>query len=111
MRCIYCGVDTKYKDRQPRGACGGCGKKFAFEPKRGDRFTDVGFKAAIDAVSAKGQVRWGVEHLYYEICRRKLRGRFKWANVLFFSVVWMIISYTAGATIGGLIVLLVAVGS
>jgi hypothetical protein len=33
--------------------------------------TDVGFQNAITAVSAQGGVRWGVEHLYYEVCRRK----------------------------------------
>ena len=31
------------------------------------------FQTAIDAVSAKGQIRWGVEHLYYELCRRLAR--------------------------------------
>ncbi len=31
------------------------------------------FRHAIEAVSADGRVRWGVEHLHYEICRRKRR--------------------------------------
>jgi len=44
---------------------------FAFEPRQGDLISDMGFKYAIEAVSAGGQVRWGVEHLYYEVCRRK----------------------------------------
>jgi hypothetical protein len=35
--------------------------------------TDGAFKAAIDAVSANGQIRWGVEHLYYEAARRYRR--------------------------------------
>ena len=68
VKCIYCGTDSKYTERSG-GRCQ-CGKKFAFEPKTGDRFTDAGFKSAIDAVSVQGQVRWGVEHLYYELCRR-----------------------------------------
>lgn len=76
MKCIYCGTDSKYSERSD-GRCK-CGKKFAFEPKTGDRFTDAGFKSAIDAVSAQGQIRWGVEHLYYELCRRLLnRGWWK----------------------------------
>ena len=73
MKCIYCGKDSKHSER-PEGRCT-CGKKFAFEPKNGDPFTDRGFQSAIESVSAKGQVRWGVEHLYYELCRRRLRKR------------------------------------
>ena len=85
MKCIYCGVDSPYRMR-PGRACSGCGKRFAFEPKDGDRFTDVGFKAAIDSVSAKGQIRWGVEHLYYEICRRKRRRMFQWKTFVVISL-------------------------
>jgi hypothetical protein len=69
VKCIYCGTDSKYSERSD-GRCHTCSKRFAFEPKRGDRFTDAGFKSAIDSVSAHGHVRWGVEHLYYESCRR-----------------------------------------
>jgi hypothetical protein len=68
VKCIYCGKDSKYSERA-NGRCT-CGKRFAFEPKNGDRVTDAGFKSAIDSVSANGQIRWGVEHLYYELCRR-----------------------------------------
>jgi hypothetical protein len=69
MKCIRCGVDSKYKERTNR-TCPGCHKLFAFEPQLGDKLTDTAFQKAIDAVSAKGQVRWGVEHLYYEVARR-----------------------------------------
>ncbi|HSB62210.1 MAG TPA: hypothetical protein VLI67_10850 [Vicinamibacteria bacterium] len=72
MKCVHCGNDARYKDRQD-GRCPGCRREFAFEPKQGALMTDAGFKAAIDAVSAGGRVRWGVEHLYYEVCRRKRR--------------------------------------
>jgi hypothetical protein len=72
VKCIYCGTDSKYTERSD-GRCHTCSKTFAFEPKKGDRFTDTGFKSAIDAVSADGHVRWGVEHLYYELCRRLVR--------------------------------------
>lgn len=81
MKCIHCGNDCKYKER-PSGHCPGCHKKFAFEPQNKDPFTDLAFKSAIDAVSANGQVRWGVEHLYYELCRRYKRRRFGWGIFL-----------------------------
>jgi hypothetical protein len=74
VRCIYCEHDSKYKDRQD-GHCPGCHKAFAFEPRKGAPITDMGFKHAIEAVSADGHVRWGVEHLYYEVCRRVARAR------------------------------------
>jgi uncharacterized membrane protein YgcG len=69
MKCIRCGHDSKFSER-PGKKCPRCGGAFAFEPRAGDRFTDQGFQTAIDAVSANGRLRWGVEHLYYEICRR-----------------------------------------
>lgn len=78
MKCIYCGRDSKYRERERvHGRCK-CGKKFAFEPRSGDRFTDAAFKSAIDSISPNGQVRWGVEHLYYELCRRIRKRTFPW---------------------------------
>lgn len=74
MKCSRCGNDAKYRDREARsGACPSCGGKFAFEPMKGDPVTDVLFKTAIDAVSAGGRIRFGVEHVYYEACRRMRR--------------------------------------
>jgi hypothetical protein len=70
MKCIRCQHDSKYKDRGDR-RCPQCRKEFAFEPQKGDLLTDAAFQSAIDAVSAQGRVRWGVEHLYYEVCRRR----------------------------------------
>jgi hypothetical protein len=76
VKCIACGKDSKFSER-PEGRCT-CGQRFVFEPKNGDRFTDAGFKSAIDSVSAHGEIRWGAEHLYYELCRRLLnRGWWK----------------------------------
>jgi hypothetical protein len=72
MKCIRCGHDSKYKERTS-GNCPHCRRQFAFEPQKGGLLTDGAFQAAIDAVSAKGQLRWGVEHLYYEVCRRYRR--------------------------------------
>jgi len=70
MICIRCQHDSKYPERKATGTCEKCGGKFAFEPREGARFSDQAFKKAIDKVSSEGKVRWGVEHLYYELCRR-----------------------------------------
>ncbi len=69
MKCIRCQHDCKYPERKNR-RCPQCKGEFAFEPRTGDRLTDMMFLHAIEHVSSKGHVRWGVEHLYYEICRR-----------------------------------------
>src|SRR5262245_211658 len=74
MICIRCGRDIKYKDRTNR-TCPGCKQQFAFEPRQGDPVTDMLFRKAINAVSSDGSIRWGVEHLYYEVCRRKRGNR------------------------------------
>jgi DNA-directed RNA polymerase subunit RPC12/RpoP len=70
MICIRCKNDSKYSDRKD-GKCPSCGGKFAFEPRENDPFTDMAFQKAIDTVSAFGQLKWGVEHLYYELWRKK----------------------------------------
>jgi hypothetical protein len=69
MKCIRCGGESKYKER-PNGICPHCKRKFAFEPRTGDPVTDGLFAKAIEKVSGDGKIRWGVEHLYYEVCRR-----------------------------------------
>ncbi len=72
MKCIHCNQDAKFKDRANR-VCPSCSHPFAFEPQQGDPFTDGAMKGAIDAVSSGGVVRFGVEHVYYEVCRRLYR--------------------------------------
>jgi uncharacterized membrane protein YgcG len=91
MKCVRCGHDSKYKDR-PKKKCPKCKGAFAFEPRKGDPFTDPAFQNAIDAVSAKGQVRWGAEHLYYELARRQRRFKPGCAIVglVFFAIVALI---------------------
>lgn len=69
MICIQCNRDSKYKDRAER-TCPYCMHAFAFEPRKGDKLTDKAFQTAILQVSANGKLRWGVEHLYYEVARR-----------------------------------------
>jgi hypothetical protein len=80
MKCIRCGHDSKKKDRDNR-TCPNCKGKFAFEPQDRDPVTDMLFLNAIKAVSADGKIRWGVEHLYYEICRRKRGFKAPWALI------------------------------
>lgn len=70
MKCYRCDHDSKYKEREG-GVCPKCRGTFAFEPQKGDPFTDVGFAKAIEAVSGHGTVRFDVSHLYYELARRK----------------------------------------
>lgn len=72
MKCIKCETDSKLKDRAD-GRCPKCKAEFAFEPAgtKKDPVTDMLFKKAIDAVSSGGRIKWGVEHLYYEVARRK----------------------------------------
>lgn len=69
MKCLRCGKDSKYPERQ-NGRCPGCQKPFAFEPRRGDPLTDAAFQAAIDRVSSGGTVRFCDDHLKYEVARR-----------------------------------------
>ncbi|WP_309896883.1 hypothetical protein [Archangium sp.] len=70
MICIRCQHDSKYPDRKATGTCEKCGGKFAFEPREGAKLSDQAFQKAIDKVSSDGKVKFGVEHLYYELCRR-----------------------------------------
>jgi uncharacterized membrane protein YgcG len=91
MKCIRCGTDSKYKERSD-SKCPKCKGRFAFEPRKGDPFTDTAFQNAIDAVSAKGQLRWGAEHLYYELVRRQRRIKPGCAIVglVFFAIVALV---------------------
>lgn len=73
MKCIRCNHDSKYRERPDR-CCPKCRKPFAFEPRAGDPLTDGVFAAAIDRVSSRGTVRFLLDHLYYEVCRRHRRG-------------------------------------
>ncbi len=98
MKCIYCSKDSKYSERQDK-KCPVCHKPFAFEPKTGDPVTDSAFKAAIDRVSGDGKIRFGTEHLYYELCRVFTR-----RNRV--SLAWLVLIIPAGIT--GLLLLSMA---
>jgi hypothetical protein len=106
VKCARCGHDSKYKDRSG-GRCPGCQGHFAFEPQKKDPVTDTAFQSAIDAVSAKGRVRWGVEHLHYEIARRRRRRRFPVALRVVLFVVGLAVgsgihSWVLGVIVGAL---------
>lgn len=70
MKCCHCGKDATYSTWKDSRACPACGRKFVCIPRNGDPCSDGMFARAIEAVSAEGRVRWGVEHLYYELNRR-----------------------------------------
>jgi hypothetical protein len=70
MRCIYCGADSKYKDRSISRRCS-CGRSFAFEPtKDALKITDVFFQRVIEIVSNKDSLFFTERQLWYELCRR-----------------------------------------
>lgn len=92
MICIRCGHDSKYKDRSNR-RCPACNKYFAFEPQQGDPFTDPAFASSIDTISGNGSLRWGVEHLYWELARRRnKKQRGERLGCLVASIVGLIVS-------------------
>lgn len=70
MKCMHCLKDCTYKERSD-GKCPHCHKAFALEPRSGDRLTDMLIDASIKAVSSSGTVRWNLDNLYYEVCRKK----------------------------------------
>jgi hypothetical protein len=93
MKCSGCGVDSNRKERFAAGGrCPRCQLAFVLDPQDGAPFTDVAFADAIRTVSADGRLRWGVEHLYYELCRRMLARQNRLGVVIVVGVI---------ATLGG----------
>jgi hypothetical protein len=107
MKCIRCGHDSKYKERSS-GTCPQCRRPFAFEPQKGGLMTDGAFKAAIDAVSANGQIRWGVEHLYYEVCRRHRRKKIAPAGCIWVCLIIVAMALLVAVVIPNGITIVVA---
>lgn len=106
MKCIRCGTDSKLKARAD-GTCPKCHGRFAFEPTKGDPFTDPAFQSAIDAVSAKGQLRWGAEHLYYELARRqRAKAGCAIVGVMLFTVATVI--FAVASSVAAWVTLLIA---
>jgi DNA-directed RNA polymerase subunit RPC12/RpoP len=70
LKCIRCEKDCTLKERSD-GKCPHCGGLFALEPRGKHQLTDGLFQGAVKAVSAEGKVRWNLENLYYEVCRKK----------------------------------------
>ncbi|MFM7846760.1 MAG: hypothetical protein ACKPEY_21345 [Planctomycetota bacterium] len=80
MICTKCEKDCRLSER-PKGVCPHCFQRFVFEPadKPRDPITDRLFLNAVNTVSSEGSVRWTIDSLYYEICRRK---KVNWFQVL-----------------------------
>ncbi|MDB5098588.1 MAG: hypothetical protein JWM80_3009 [Cyanobacteria bacterium RYN_339] len=112
MKCIYCEVDCKKKER-PDGCCPGCKHRFAFDPANGDPFTDMAFKAMIDRVSVSGSVRWGKEHLFYELARKFLHKRSSaaWVGSIAVGVAGLVTGFIFGSPVLPLLGTGLAVGA
>lgn len=98
MKCLNCGKNSLYRERSG-GQCPGCRRRFAFEPKRGDPFTDGQFDKALKHLSQQGSLSYQPRQLYYELARlrhKKLPGKFSGAAGL----------TVAGVFLGGLLGLL-----
>ena len=99
MKCCHCEADSLYREWKDTRRCKSCGRRFVFVPRAGDPFSDVAFQKAIDAVSAEGRVRWGVEHLYYALDRRHGKA-FDHRNIgVFFMLAPVVLSAVAVVTI------------
>jgi hypothetical protein len=96
MICIRCQADSTYPERKDTKSCKQCNGRFAFEPRENDPFTDMAFQKAIDNVSANGQVKWGVEHLYYELWRKKKNTKAKVGAIFGTLVFGFIVSMIVG---------------
>ncbi|HWN66829.1 MAG TPA: hypothetical protein VNM90_04265 [Haliangium sp.] len=114
MKCIRCGHDSKFKDREGN-QCPACKKLFAFEPKTGDKFTDQAFKNAIDRVSSNGSVKFSERNLFYEVDRLRARpGAGSWPAALGWMVLGLVSILVAFAGPGflvgvGIVLIIVAV--
>jgi hypothetical protein len=95
--CARCNYDSKSKDRTD-GRCPSCHGKFAFKQGCSDPISDKTFSNAIAAVSANGELRWGIEHLHYEITRRLAPGRARigqwFGGCVFVFFVWKLFDHT-----------------
>lgn len=69
MKCARCGHDSKLKERED-GKCPKCRGAFAFEPRKGDPWSDLAFQRAIERASSKGTVRFLPAHVYYLLNRK-----------------------------------------
>ena len=85
MKCIYCGHDTRYKERGSK-QCGNCRHDFAFEPKTDPHhLTDQRFKNALNEVSAD-ETRYFTDRQFLYVLGRLIR-RKNWRSIPIFLVV------------------------
>ncbi len=99
MKCSGCGREANRKERvASSGRCPACGLVFVFDPYDVP-VTDFAFADAMRVVSSDGRLRWGVEHLYYEICRRLDHRRRRSASWMLMLI--GIVAMLAGALLAG----------
>ena len=81
MKCIHCGSNNNYRDRQRNsGSCKVCQNKFAFEPYADPlKISDRLFQRLIQGVSDENRVFFTERQLWYEFNRylwhKRLRGQ------------------------------------
>lgn len=76
MKCIYCGADSKLRQRSD-GRCSACRHPFAFEPTRDHhKVTDTQFENAVERVSGGGKVQFTPRQLWYEFNRKWMKPGF-----------------------------------
>lgn len=93
MICTKCEKDCNAWSRGIDKKCPNCGQQFVFEPtgRSKDPITDRLFLKAMQAVSCEGTVAWNLNHLRYEIVRRK-RPKMVAYIAAAFSVIFLIIN-------------------
>ena len=113
MKCIYCGKDSKLKERAT-GRCKHCQRSFAFEPtkQQGAKITDPGFQAAIGAASGQGRLAFTARQLYYQALRpqvrREARGKRSGRGGLMLGIALAALVFFACGVVGRVVPLWVA---
>ncbi|NES80116.1 MAG: hypothetical protein F6K10_00545 [Moorea sp. SIO2B7] len=67
MKCIQCGTDNNYKERQSSRRCKNCGHQFVFEPKEinNHKITDTFFAKVINDISSNKSVFYNLKQFRY----------------------------------------------
>ena len=73
MKCPNCRFDQKYKSGM---VCGGCGYRFALDPKKQYGITDMAFKLTLDRLSGGGQYYFTRDQLYRLLVKKQKPGLF-----------------------------------
>lgn len=75
MKCVKCGTDNNLKERTASGGrCKNCNHVFAFDPKAGNKFTDVFFDRSLNIISNDNTLFFTRQQLTYSL-EKRLRGK------------------------------------